>query len=336
MVHFYESSMITTKDGLQCQVYSNQHPKKGIIVKPKYIPTKKISSDSLPYRFILGKKVNRLDMWTDAKELKKYIEKFARVYPDYVFESDIHDRSPLFFVVPHEKIEKIYSPREGLRELMSIPYMDLDDHLEKVVGFVKFLLQSGLKLHDFGITYSTLMGYYSRNMSDINIVIYGKNKFWKLMDFLEKNKHKDLRWKNYEEWEKFYNKRNRNIVHDKEIYIKNMHRKRTEGFFKDTLFVLFALEEPEEAWFKWGEERYKRIGFAKFNAKIKSNYDSIVRPGCYEVSNSKFLKERIKIASCPFSSINLFGYLNSNIFIPNFLLIIFIILTTNHKYVPFF
>ena len=78
-MHFYESSIITTKDGLQCLVYSNEHPEGYIIVKPKYIPTDRIYSDALPYRFIMGKKVNRLDLWADKIALKKYFDDFEEL-----------------------------------------------------------------------------------------------------------------------------------------------------------------------------------------------------------------------------------------------------------------
>ena len=288
-MHFYESSIITTKDGLHCKVYGNQHPDGRILIKPKYIPTDRISSDSLPYRFISGRKMNRLNLWIDQDKLKQYIDDFTKAYPDYVFRSPLYDKSPLFFVVPKEKIERAYSPAEGLYDLMSIPEKDLDVHLKTVVGLVKFLLQSSLELTDLGITYSTLMGHYSPYRSDINIVVYGKDKFWKLMGFMEKNNHPDLRWKTYEEWEAFYKKRNRHIVHKKENYIENMHRKRSEGFFRNTLFVIFAVEKEDEAWFKWGKEKYKRIGIAKFRGIVKDNKSSVVRPGCYIISDSKFI-----------------------------------------------
>tara|TARA_Y100000310_G_scaffold267407_1_gene279388 strand:+ start:10224 stop:11291 length:1068 start_codon:yes stop_codon:yes gene_type:complete len=281
--------MITTKDGLICQVYGNEHPKGRILVKPKYIPTDKISSDALPYRFISGRKMNRLDLWIDKDKLKEYLTAFTKEYPDYVFKSEVHDKSPLFFAVPEEDIEKAYSPNKGLAELMSIPIKDLDDHLRALVEFVSFLLKSGIKLKDLGITYSTLMGHYSPNMSDINIVVYGKEKFWELMKFLEKNKDKDLKWKTYEEWENFYKKRNRHMIHKKEIYIENMYRKKSEGFFKDTLFVIFAVENEDETWFKWGEEGYKQVGVAKFEGLVTDNKNSVVRPGCYEISDTKFV-----------------------------------------------
>ena len=302
-MHFYESSIITTIDGLHCQVYGNQHPEGKILVKPKYIPTNKVSSDSLPYRFISGRKMNRLDLWIGKENLKKYLDDFSKAYPDYIFKSPLHDKSPLFFAIPKKKIERVYSPKTGLADLMSMPEKDLDEHLRAVVEIVSFLLKSSLELEDFGITYSTLMGHYSPNMSDINIVVYGKKKFWGLMDFLEKNSHKDLRWKSYEEWGEFYKKRNRHVIHKKDIYIKNMHRKKSEGFFKKTLFIIFAVENEGEAWFKWGEEKYKRLGVARFEAVVDDNKDSIVRPGCYKISGSKFIDGDTACKGLPISKI---------------------------------
>jgi len=84
-------------------------------------------------------------------------------------------------------------------------------------------------------------------------------------------------------------KRNRHVIHKKEIYIENMHRKKSEGFFKDTLFIIFAVENESETWYKWNQEKYKRIGTAKFEAMVKDNKSSIVRPGCYTISDSKFI-----------------------------------------------
>ena len=81
-MHSYESSIITTKDGIYCQVYGNEHPEGKILEKPKYIPTDKISSDFLPYRFISGKKMNRLNLWIDKNKLKEYLESFCKAYPN--------------------------------------------------------------------------------------------------------------------------------------------------------------------------------------------------------------------------------------------------------------
>ena len=107
-MHYYESSIITTKEGMYCQVYSNQHPKGRILIKPKYIPTDKVKSDFLAYRFISGRKMNRLDLWINKQDLKTYIDAFAKAYPHYIFKSPLHDKSPLFFAVSKKDIERVY------------------------------------------------------------------------------------------------------------------------------------------------------------------------------------------------------------------------------------
>ena len=53
------------------------------------------------------------------------------------------------------------------------------------------------------------MGHYFSNISDINIVVYGKQHFWTLMKYLETAEHPLLRWKSREDWLKFRHGRNR-------------------------------------------------------------------------------------------------------------------------------
>ena len=283
MAHFYESSIITTKDGLQCQVYGNEHPFNSILVKPKYIPTDKLESSTLPYRFIYGRKMNRLNLWTEKEGLKKYLKEFKNTYPQYVFNSDVHSADRLFFQVPIDEIERIFFPRKGLSELMSMPEDALDPHLKSAYDFVKILLGSGLRVKDLGITYSTLLGHYSHKVSDINIVVYGKNNFWKLMKYLERVEDSRLRWKTDSEWLDFFKHRNRYAIFDANDFVEIMKKKKSEGFFNESLFVIFAAEKEEETWFKWGKEKYTSLGMAKVKGKVVSNFDSVVRPGCYEI-----------------------------------------------------
>jgi predicted nucleotidyltransferase len=288
-MHFYESSIITTKDGLHCQVYSNEHPTNSIIIKPKYIPTDKIQCDALQYRYISGKKMNRLSMWVDKEKLKTYITNFKENYSEYILSSPHHNNNRLFFSIPIEKIERIYFPRRGLSELMTMPESSLDDHLKLVYEFIKFLLDSGLKEKDLGVTYSTLMGHYFKNISDINIVVYGKDNFWNLMKYLETAKHPKLKWKTKEDWIRFHKQRNRFTFFTEQEFLQIMSRKKSEGYFDDNLFVIFGTEKDEEVWSKWGEEKYTQIGSAIIEGTVIDNFSSIVRPGCYTIKDSKVI-----------------------------------------------
>src|SRR3989344_2095169 len=292
-MHFYESSIITTKDGLFCQVYGNEHPVSSILVKPKYIPTVDVESSALPYRFISGRKMNRLNLWSSKEGLKEYIEKFRKAYPNYILNSPYHEGhegNRLFFSIPIEQIERIYFPRKGFQELMSMPKDALDRYLKKVYDFSEIILKSGLSKKDIGITYSTLMGHYDAEVSDMNFVIYGKENFWKLMRFLEHHQHERLRWKSDEEWLDFRKRRNRMHIFTEEEFLHCMNRKKSEGFFDDTLFVIFAAGKEEETWFKWGQEKYSSLGLVKIKGTVKTNTSSVVRPGCYELGDSAIIE----------------------------------------------
>ncbi len=289
-MHFYEASIITTKDGLHFQVYGNEHPTSSILAKPKYIPCEKVGSDNLQCRFIAGRKMNRLNLWIKQEELKKYLEDFSRNYPHYIFKSNVHQGDRLFFGIPIDSIERIYSPKKGLSELMSINPRHLDPHLKLIYDFVKLLLNSGLKLEDLGITYSSLIGHYFSNISDVNIVVHGKENFWKLMDYLKTAEHSDLKWKTPEQWIDFHKKRNRYKIFTDSEFVNLMSRKKSEGYFRNSLFVIFGVEKQEETWFKWGQEHYYEQGLINVEGVIKDNFNSIVRPGFYEIENSKVIE----------------------------------------------
>jgi len=82
-----------------------------------------------------------------------------------------------------------------------------------------------------------------------------------------------------------------------------MSRKRTEGFFNEKLFVLFPVEEENETWHKWGEERYTPLGIAEIEAVVTDNSNSIFRPGCYEIKNSKIIHSEVEKKDFPIRKI---------------------------------
>ncbi len=283
MAYLPESTIITTKDGLHCQVYSSEHPDDLIIVKPKYIPTDRIHSDALPYRYISGTRMNRLNMWIKATALKKYINDFKKAYPDYFYKGQYG--GDWFFVVPRHKIEKIYDPRQGLQELMKMPEHALDQHLKNTVGLVKFLAKSGVSSKDMGITYSTLVGHYFPGTSDMNAVVYGKKNFWRVISFLEKARHPSLRWKTDIEWIDYHTKRGRDLQLKKEDFLFHSQRKQGEGFWNGNLFLVFGVEKKRETFLNPDNEIRQPVGFFKGRGIVSSNLNSGVRPGSYDLKN---------------------------------------------------
>src|SRR3989344_3772628 len=289
MAHFYESTLVDTVDGFQCKTYAHEHPEGYVIVKPKYIPADAIKGDGLKYRFLFEKCLVRFNLFARKAELQKYVDQFRKKFPDYIYDSPIHKN--WFFVVPKNKIKTIHDGKSGLRELLKVPLRDCDPYLVLVQELVGLLMKSGVPSENLGIMHSTLLGNYTYGKSDIDIIIYGKDNGWKILDYLKTAHHEKLKWKTAEEWAIYYKEHQTSESRHftEQEYVNHMIRKRYEGMFGGTVFTLFTVEEPHETWFKWGEETYEPVGVATVKARVINHYNSHVRPGFYEVSDAELL-----------------------------------------------
>ena len=111
----------------------------------------------------------------------------------------------------------------------------------------------------------------------------------KIIEYLNKVEHPSLKWKTEEDWAKYYDKRVVSKVYSKEEYVFNMVRKKDDGFIDGNVFSLFCIEDEKESWYGW-EAEHEPLGTVKIRAKVKDAYYSIVRPGFYELENSKILE----------------------------------------------
>ncbi len=146
MAHFYESTLIDTKDGFQCKAYACEHPEGYVIVKPKYIPREAIQGEGLKYRFLFKKCFLRFNLFAKKENVLNYLEQFKQKFPDYIYDCPVHKN--WFFVVPRDRISKIHDGREGLQEFMKVPEKDLDEYLTLVRDLVNFLTESGVSVDD--------------------------------------------------------------------------------------------------------------------------------------------------------------------------------------------
>ena len=287
MAHFYESVLIDTVDGFQCKSYSNEHPEGHVIVKPKYIPKNVLEGEGLKYRFLFEKCLIRFNLFAKKETLKSYVAQFRKRFPDYIYECK--DTKNWYFAVPRSKIRTVHDCRKGLQELLQIPKKDLDPYLTLVVEMIEFLTKSGVKSENLGITHSTLLGNYTPSKSDMDILIFGKDNGWKISDYLKTAKHGKLHWKTDKEWADYYqeHKTSESSHFSEEEYVRPLQRKPYEGMFGGTVFTLFTVEEPDERWFLWGEDKIEPLGTATITGTVTDHYNSLVRPGYYEIKDGK-------------------------------------------------
>ena len=55
------------------------------------------------------------------------------------------------------------------------------------------------------------------------------------------------------------------------------------------VFSIFVVEEPEESWYSW-EDEHIPLGTVKVRGSVIEDYNSIVRPGYYEIKNSEIIE----------------------------------------------
>ncbi len=304
-MHFYESTLIDTTEGIQCKVYANSHPRGFVIVKPKYIPDSLLQFVGLKKRFLFGQCVTRFNLFNKTEVVTENLKRFREKLPEYFYNCPKHKN--WFLVVPENKIKKTYDHKKGLSELMKVPYEDMDDYLKATREFIELIAQSGVSIKDMGISHSTLLGNYTPGKSDIDILVFGKENGWKVVKFLETAVHPSLKWKSEEDWARYYKDRVVSKVYTEKEYVFNMVRKKDDGFFKGNVFSVFCLEEPNESWYNWDDE-HEPLATVKLRGMVDDDYNSIVRPGYYGLVDSEIIEgyqnvpvKRIVVWARPFS-----------------------------------
>ena len=288
--NLYEATLIDTIDGMQFKVYANKHPEGFVIAKPKYIPEDLIQFTGLGKRFILEKCMTRFNLFNKKEIVEENLKRLKEKFPETFYESKGHKN--WFLGVPVGKIKRIHDPRKGLKELMKVPEKDLDSYLKSVRGIISLIIQAGIDLNNIGISHSTLLANYTPGKSDIDILVFGKENGWKVVKFMEKVEHPLLKWKSKEDWARYYKDRIVSEQFSIDEYVFNMERKRDDGFFDGNVFSIFCVEKPEEVWYNWDEE-HEPVGTTKIKARVKDDYNSIVRPGYYELEDSEIIESEV-------------------------------------------
>jgi predicted nucleotidyltransferase len=287
MEDYYEAALIDTVDGIQFKVYSTTHPKGFIIAKPKYVPADIIKFSGLKKRFLFGKCMYRFNLFTKMDFVEKNLEALKKKFPYYIYESKEHKN--WFLGVPEEKVKKFYDTKNGLQELLKVPEKDLDPYLKAVRSMIDILVEAGIPAKELGISHSTLLGNYTPGTSDIDVLIFGIDNGWKAISHLETCGHPLLKWKSEQHWAKYFKDRVVSEVYTGEEYVKNMVRKRDDGFIDGNVFSLFCIENKNESWYDWDAE-HEPLGTVKITGIVKNARFSIVRPGFYELENSEILE----------------------------------------------
>lgn len=173
-VKLRDRDAIITPEGLIFRVLGYTHPPEGYICDIEYAPSE-IYRSSNPKAFR-----------SDGKRIfyKFYGDEGWRFilerYPQYIM--DYRPAGRKVIGVGHEAVREVRRPGERLRDLVGLsPADELIRSLQRVLALVE---DQGLSPKDFGVFGSILHGFHNPKLSDLDIIVYGKECLEKLRGIL--------------------------------------------------------------------------------------------------------------------------------------------------------
>ena len=295
---FRDRDFIETIEGMIFCVIGNVHPKNSVVAYLKYVPYAessirvKWSRDGVMYGRVLP--------FYSAIGVQSVIEYLKRNYPHYV----VYDEYRNIELIEVEKrwIKKHYRPEERLNEILNEPKDSLEQMAKELV--TKLSEESGVSLKYFGITGSILLNIHNPSISDIDIVVYGKENSYRVKEALLRL-YANTVSSNFSlpqgdilmEWA-------RDIV---KIHPLNLDEalllygkfKWNRALYMGRQFSIHPVKLENEVNEEWEQKRYRPMGIATIKAKVVDSSDSIFMPAIYNVDDVEVIEgneEAIKVS----------------------------------------
>jgi predicted nucleotidyltransferase len=285
---FRDRDFIESIEGLIFCVIGNIHPKDRVVSYLKYVPylesriRVKWSRNGVMYGRILP--------FYSATGVKNTFDFLKKYYPQYTVFDEY--RSIELIEVPKDRIKKHYKPEERLNELLKEPRDYLEVLAKELIE--KLSYESRVPLDYFGVTGSILLKIHNPQISDIDIVIYGKENSYivretliKLLDN-ESSGFSRPKGETLESWAEDITRIHPLTFEEaKTLYSRY---KWNRALYKGKQFSIHPVKLDNEVNEEWEQKIFKPIGLVTVRARVIDSSESIFMPSIYIVDNVKVLE----------------------------------------------
>jgi len=216
-------------------------------------------------------------------------------YPRYtIFYEPLQER---FVGVPRTYIAKTRKPNKRFRQLIEKqPRDDLLKALHKVYSLVTS--RSGLSENDFGVFGSLLHGFYHPKFSDLDLIVYGREKLGRLCETLEDLYGEEGPLRNEFESEKAVEGKLWKFVnYSPKEFLWHQQRKMIYALFEDVegARIIKTEFEPVKDWKEIYNEynpntRVVKRGWIKVVARVTDDQDAPFIPSIYQIEPIRILE----------------------------------------------
>jgi len=221
--------------------------------------------------------------------LSERFEMLMERFPKYLVHDSVFDET--LCEIPVSDVKKRYDPIAKLRTLRASRNLDMLE--SRAVQLAEMLReQANIPWSGIGISGSILVGLHTRS-SDIDPIVYGSQNCRKahasLKELLQ-DKASPFRPYTRESLKALFDFRSKDTVVDFEDFVRTESRKVLQGRFAGTDYFVRFVKDWNETAERYGDVRYRNVGYARIEATIVDDSESIFTPCKYSVENVKVVE----------------------------------------------
>ncbi|MGB9854888.1 MAG: hypothetical protein ACPLRY_08835 [Candidatus Bathyarchaeales archaeon] len=276
-MYMREGDFVKTKDGTIFEVKGLVHPSDKIIAFP---------------RFVLDIKGSRIHKNFRYNKIYSLSERFAfleQKYPHYIVYDTIFDEK--LCEVPLEDVKRVYNPVDRLKNFRKRRKLD---QLEAAALQCLTVLKEAANVpwNKLGVSGSLLVKMHTE-ASDIDPVVYESENCWKVHLALQKlleNGDAPFKPYNLEELKWLFDFRSKDTFMSFEDFVAVESRKVFQGKFMGRDYFIRFVKDWKEVNEKYGDVKYKNRGYAKIEATVVDDSESIFTPCTYKIEDVKVVE----------------------------------------------
>ena len=272
-----EGDFVESVDRLIFDVKGLVHPKNKVIAFLRYFPEKK------------GLRERGKSTYSKVYSLSKRSRFLSEKFPNYIIYDPVLDEE--LCEIPVDSVKYHYKPTEKLLELRN---SDSLDEIESLALQLAKLLKETAKIpwDAIGVSGSIMVGLHTPS-SDIDPIVYGSENCRKVHSALRSllnEKNSAFEPYTLKDLKVLFDFRSKDTVMSYEDFVRSESRKVVQGKFLQRDYFIRCVKDWSEVDEKYGDIRYVNVGYAKVEATVADDSESIFTPCVYRVSDVRVLE----------------------------------------------